>query len=143
MSTKAIIIFLALLVVGIVFAITSWLFTTEDQVSSGPVIQIADSLGQQVTLPDPATIAIEQNDDAKLLADESGFRILYFPGDQSFLITILAEPFNSLRTQAENAFLSIEKISASQACRLTVAERLAHDIEPTMEQREFKLSFCN
>ncbi len=70
------------------------------------------------------------------------YRMVYFAKDGAFLITIESLPFAEARAKAEADFIDNLRISKEDACRLTVAEAVPQDVDPSLAGLDFGLSFC-
>ena len=76
------------------------------------------------------------------LADEEGFDILYFSKENSFLISILGSPFESVRIDGEREFLNLLNINETEACKLDVAITTPLFANRNEAGKIYKLSFC-
>lgn len=79
--------------------------------------------------------------DSKLI-HEDGYEILYLEKFDSFLISILKQPFEVYRQVAETALLSQLGISQTDACRLDVTITTPAYVDPALGGNNFSLSFC-
>lgn len=70
------------------------------------------------------------------------YDITYFAADGSFIIGILALPFDEVRAKAEEAFLARLGISHADACRLTVFLAVPRWVDESLAGRNYRLSFC-
>ncbi len=90
-------------------------------VPEGDTITIGTPNGSvEVKNPYKNAVRVEAGDYV-LFRSTGDYHILYFPADSSFLITILNNPFNEVRSRAESDFLSALGITQPQACLLKVA----------------------
>ncbi|MDR3642100.1 MAG: hypothetical protein P4L74_00540 [Candidatus Doudnabacteria bacterium] len=80
-----------------------------------------------------ATTVIKQNDN---------YSIVYFPVDQSFLITILAQPVQQNRDAAEQLLLSQLQVSEADACKLAVSLTVPAGVSEQLAGVDYGLSFC-
>ncbi|OGM09778.1 hypothetical protein A2W13_01190 [Candidatus Woesebacteria bacterium RBG_16_36_11] len=70
------------------------------------------------------------------------FKIAYIPVDKSFLISILDNPFEDVKKEAEKAFLQKLGITQEEACLLNVNIATNIRINPSYAGKNYKLSFC-
>lgn len=80
--------------------------------------------------------------DTTVIQQSDNFGIVYFSKDQSFLITILAQPVQQNRDAAEQALLKQLQISQADACKLTVALTVPADVDQALAGNDYGLSFC-
>ena len=80
--------------------------------------------------------------DTTVIAQNGNYSIVYFSVDQSFLITILAEPFNQNRTLAEQELLKHLGIAELDACKLTVSLGVPANVSEALAGKNYGLSFC-
>jgi len=76
------------------------------------------------------------------ISDEENFEIIYFEKFDSFLISILKQPFETHRQLAEQEFLRRLGIVEVDACRLDVTISSPAFVDPSLGGRNFGLSFC-
>ncbi len=89
----------------------------------------------------PATTPIQVDYPYK---DPSGkFVISYLPDSDDYTITLLSSPFDVVRTQAEQAFLSQLKLTKAQACQKNVRIATPRFANPDQSGQDFPLSFCS
>ncbi len=72
----------------------------------------------------------------------NNYEIIYFPATKSFLISILASPFETNRQLAETEFLRRLNITKTDACKLTVDITTPAFANESEAGQNFKLSFC-
>lgn len=77
-----------------------------------------------------------------LFVDETYYKIVYYPDDKAFLISIQGSPFETIRNQAEEKFLQELGIDQTQACRLQVWITTPNYINPAFAGQNYRLSFC-
>jgi len=68
--------------------------------------------------------------------------ISYDTMDSSFWVAVAAKPFLENRAMAERDFLEVLGISQGNACRLNVVVGIPYGIDPSLNGRQFNLSFC-
>src|SRR4030042_1347158 len=69
-------------------------------------------------------------------------KIAYIPVDKSFLISILDNPFEDVKKEAEKAFLQKLGITQEDACLMNVNIATNIRINPSYAGKNYKLSFC-
>lgn len=77
------------------------------------------------------------------LTNDVNFSILYYPRDESFLVTITNSPFENYRQQAESVLLTLLGVSETEACRLTVSIGTPAFANPEQAGKNYPLSFCS
>jgi hypothetical protein len=77
-----------------------------------------------------------------LLVDRPQYKIVYYPLDEAFLITILVPGFDNLRPKAEEDLLSVLQINESTACQLDVFTTTPRYANPAEAGKNWPLSFC-
>lgn len=77
------------------------------------------------------------------LTNDVNFSVLYYPQDESFLITITNSPFENYRQQAESVLLTLLGVSETEACRLTVSIGTPAFANPDEAGKNYPLSFCS
>ena len=82
------------------------------------------------------------NDGYALFEKTSKYKIAYIPVDKSFLISILDNPFEDVKKEAEKAFLQKLGITQEDACLLNVNIATNIRINPSYAGKNYKLSFC-
>jgi hypothetical protein len=80
--------------------------------------------------------------DTTVIKQNDNYSIVYFSVDQSFLITILAEPVQANREAAEQEFLNNLQISQADACKLTVSLAVPAGVSEALAGQNYGLSFC-
>lgn len=80
--------------------------------------------------------------DTTVIAENENYSIVYFTTDQSFLITILAEPVQASRDAAEQELLAKLNIQQSDACRLKIALTVPAGVDEQLAGKDYGLSFC-
>lgn len=78
-----------------------------------------------------------------LVTDTRTYQLFYYPESQAFLISILSSPFESVRRQAEEAFVGQLDISQQDACRLKVNVTTPSFANPQEAGKIYPLSFCS
>lgn len=73
---------------------------------------------------------------------ELGYQIVYLSMDQSFIVSLIENPWREWRPQAEQAFLKALNISQSDACNLKVALTIPYNVDPEYAGQDLGLSFC-
>lgn len=84
---------------------------------------------------------VSSNGDA-LVTTTAAYQIVYYRQDGSFLIHVLAMPFEASRQKAEAEFLEILGVSRADACRLEVTVGTSRDVDENRAGRMYGLSFC-
>lgn len=87
-------------------------------------------------------ITDQNNTRQYILANEKNYMIIYFGKYDSFLIQILAQPFDENRGAAELRFLQIINAPAEIACQLKVTVNTTYAVDPVLSGNNFGLSFC-
>lgn len=82
------------------------------------------------------------DDGYSLFVKTSKYKIMYIPIDNSFLISIIDNPFDSVKPEAEEAFLNDLLITKEEACKLTVNITTPNSVNPAKSGQIYKLSFC-
>ena len=70
------------------------------------------------------------------------YKFSYIPVDNSFLISIIENPFDKVRIEAETAFLKKLNITQKEACRLNVSVSTNIRIDPGRAGVNYPISFC-
>lgn len=84
----------------------------------------------------------DETKDSITAEKNAGFNIAYFKNDQSFLITLEAEPLKQNRQLAEQELLKMLQIDEQSACRLKVSLVVPYEISPDLSGKDYGLSFC-
>ncbi len=84
----------------------------------------------------------DETKDSITAEKSAGFSIAYFKNDQSFLITLEAEPLKQNRLLAEQELLKMLQIDEQSACRLKVSLVIPYEISPALSGKDYGLSFC-
>lgn len=87
---------------------------------------------------------ITEDDETVVLAENDNYSISYYRPDSGFIIVFTSVPagtFQTERAAAESAFLSQLGISQSDACKLSVNERVTDNTSP-YDGELMGLSFC-
>lgn len=102
---------------------------------------------QTVLVENPYKIAQEiitpQN---VLIFSNDTFDILFFDysGQKSFLLDLHGgTDFATTRTNAENKFLELLKITRDQACLINVSEGISNSLDSNLSGKSLRLSFCS
>lgn len=82
----------------------------------------------------------KQGDSA--LVKTNNYELIYFPKNNSFLISILASPFERNRQLAEAELLRRLNISKEDACKLIIVTTTPAFVNANEAGQNFKLSFC-
>lgn len=107
-------------------------------IPQGPTFRI-----QNTTVKNFYEGAKEVKPDGEVRVEEStGYHIIYEPGYNYFLLSIVGSPFSTYRLQAETALLKQLNIPPSQACQLNVDITTPRSINPKEAGITYKLSFC-
>lgn len=80
---------------------------------------------------------------AVLITQTSTYNITYYIPDSSFNILITAQPFDTIRAQAETAFLQMLGVSKADACKLNVKVGAPISVDPNNSGQNLGLSFCS
>jgi hypothetical protein len=112
---------------------------------SGSTFQIGTAQGT-VTVKNfyKTALSITADNGTVTLAQNNDYAIGYYRPDSSFTIVFSSVPsgsFTSLRTQAEQEFLSMLGISEADACKLSVSESVV-DKSSSYIGQALGLSFC-
>ena len=148
--TTAIVIILAIWIIGLIIGKNE---TKEVTVIPSPV---STATPKPLNIPESPRIqvsGIEVNNfykeaiiiggDGYALFDKTDkFKIAYIPVDKSFLISILDNPFEDVKKEAEKAFLQKLGITPEEACLLNVNIATNIRINPSYAGKNYKLSFC-
>jgi len=78
-----------------------------------------------------------------LIDNSSTYKVVYYPIDKAFLISILGSPFDSVRKVAEQAFLKDLGITQADACKLSVYITTPAAYNPSEAGTNYTLSFCS
>jgi len=85
---------------------------------------------------------ITQDQQTVVLVENTNYTIVYNRDDSGFVIGLLSGSLQETRDAAETAFLSQLGISKSEACKLTVDERVLDKASP-YDGQLMGLSFCS
>lgn len=72
----------------------------------------------------------------------AGFGIFYNEMNNSYAIDVWKEPLGDTRERASRYFLSITKMSETEACAQNVYVGVVEDISPELTRKNLGLSFC-
>lgn len=111
------------------------------------------TLAYRRTIPLPSTVAYKVQEVIKHgepldtqgnkdIARTNRYGIMYAPGSKSFVISILASPFEEVRNEAEAAFLQNTGLTKEEACMVNVSIGVPHFVSPERAGQVFPLSFC-
>ena len=70
------------------------------------------------------------------------FTIDYYPQDQSFVISLSAQPIQKSRDAAEQALLSDLGLDQITACKLKVSLTVPFNVDNNLAGQDYGLSFC-
>ena len=73
---------------------------------------------------------------------QKNYSINEIQSNKSYQIVIIGSPFSTYRNEAENAFLSLLKISKDQACKMKVSVTTPYFANPDESGQTYPLSFC-
>ncbi len=86
---------------------------------------------------------VQTETDTVVFAQTGQYSIIYYPNEQTFSITINAQPVQAARDAAEAALLQKLGISQTQACSLTVSTYVPFDVDQNLAGQDYGLSFCS
>ena len=140
---KIIIFILSVLILLACIGVGIFLFENHgnSQVSNTNTKIIQTSQGP-INVQDYTQHPVQVTNDAIVIEQTNDYQILNFKADNSFLITLLAEPIGQSRTTAENAFLKDLNITQTQACELNVSVKTTEAVDPVYSGHELGMSFC-
>lgn len=78
-----------------------------------------------------------------LFSQNIDYQIIYFSGEEQFLISIMGSPFEEKRALAESNFIQVLGISQEDACKLNVIINTPLFANPDESGVNYKLSFCD
>ena len=85
---------------------------------------------------------VEKTEEAIVISQKPGFKIIYFPKDEAFLITLAQTPISQSRALAEAELLANLGITKDQACELKVVITVPYEVDPAASGQNYPLSFC-
>lgn len=110
-----------------------------------PALPRARSLEE--LLLDPSTIRLgpddylfAQTEDSRYEVQE--FQITYHAPDETFTLSLMAEPLGKARREAEMAFLAMLGLSETRACALRVIVAVPWDLSERYAGQNLGMSFC-
>lgn len=143
---KFLLISILLLFFGILVWVSYQIFPEEPKKTSKEVVEkekVKDEIPSEIPLKDFRSNALETNSVGEmLLADEKDYQIVYFEGDQSFIITLYTPPIPETQQKAEEALLRILGVTKNQACKLNVSLGVPYQVDPQYIGVSLPLSFC-
>lgn len=77
-----------------------------------------------------------------LIETKDEYHIIYHPENESFLVSVLSSPFETVREKAEEVFLKKLGITINEACKLDVSITTPRFINPIESGKIYGLSFC-
>ncbi len=121
---------------------TSFNGSSTASIPSGSTFEIGTSKGTVTVNNFYKTMDyITHDQQTVVLAENEAYTVVYNRSDSGFIIGILAEPLQAARDAAEAAFLNQLEVSKSDACNLTVDERVL-DTNSPYDGELIGLSFC-
>lgn len=75
-------------------------------------------------------------------SDDDAFQILYYPEDNGFLVSLLAEPLGENRLRAENALRGKLQLTDEALCKLNAHVATSIHVNETYAGQNLGLSFC-
>lgn len=155
MERKLLILCGIVLLVAFIFILwkTLWSRTDEEPVPSIPENEqmVVRGVSEPVTVRDvtlpprnnPAEKpnVIDQQGDV-LMKQAPSYDILYFSGDQSFLITLKDQNLQAARDAAEADLLQRLQVGRKEACKVQVIVGVPYDVSPQASGQDYNLSFC-
>lgn len=111
---------------------------------TGPTFVLGTSRGNVVVNNFYNNAKETSADHTSVLAQETdGYNITYYAPDSSFNVLITQTPFDTVRAQAEAAFLQLLGVSKADACKLNVKIGTMASVDPTHAGQNLGLSFCS
>jgi hypothetical protein len=148
MSGKKLLYFLGILIVIILLMFSFYIANKQPSSSpnSTPTSTAATLIipvpGGTVPVNNITQNPVQQADDTVLFAQTSQYSIIYYTQEQTFSITINAQPVQAARDAAEAALLQKLGITKTQACSLTVTTYVPYDVDQNLAGQDYGLSFC-
>ncbi len=141
---------IAIIIIGLFAYSLYFALTSKKQVAapvvtsqiSGPTLTVPTQNGSSTQVSDITKNPQAVLGDTDVIDQNSGYSIVYFSKDQSFLITILSEPAQENRDAAEQELLTKLQVSQSTACDLKVALTVPADVDEALSGQDWGLSFC-
>lgn len=78
-----------------------------------------------------------------IVENAAAFQIFYYPESQSFLLSILGQPFETAREQAEQELLRKLDVSRDDVCRLNVSITTPSHANPDNAGKIYKMHVCS
>lgn len=95
-----------------------------------------------VKIMDVTKNPVSKSEDTLVIAKTDNYDIVYFPKEQTFLITIESPSVNQARISAEQDLLKILNVGIADACRLKVVLSVPFDVNQDLSGKNYGLSFC-
>ncbi len=92
--------------------------------------------------PSPKSLDTKKYESLIYEDPNKNFQIIFISKEKQYQIFINNSPFDTYRTQAENAFLSLLNISKEEACKLKVTIGTPYFVNPNEAGQIYSLSFC-
>lgn len=130
---------IAIVVVIIILTVVMVTYSNKDKAVGGENSVVFNTKIGEIQVQD----AYENREgEYTVIRNSSQYEILFYPNDQSFLITLYATPIDKVKKDAEKTFIKALNITEAQACELPVVIRVPDRIDPTYSGVNYKLSFC-
>lgn len=98
--------------------------------------QLVEKVEQILSEPHPI------DNHSPILFENARYKIVYFDDSGEFDIIILDSPFEEIKKEAEQMFLSVMHLSETEACNLHVFVVTPRFANPELVGQSFPLSFC-
>lgn len=130
---------IAIIAVIIILTVVMVVYSNKDSAVGGENAVVFNTKIGEISVQD----AFEAREgEYTIIRSSTKFDILFYPKDQSFLITISSTPIDNVKKEAEKTFIEALNITEEQACELPVVIRVPYRIDPAYAGVDYKLSFC-
>lgn len=127
----------SMVITGIVFTVfKNWVFLS-------PIEKAKENALKQVLRDDKGNPMISQDKfEQYLLVENPKYQIIYQKSNDTFIISINDSPFEEIKKEAEENFLSLIKADKNIACQLKVRIATPAFANPELAGKNFSLNFC-
>lgn len=140
-SQKYILLILIIMAIVVIAGIIITVFKNWGVLS--PIEKAKENALEQVLLDERGNPMISQDKfEQYLLVEDPQYQIIYQKSNDTFIISINNSPFEEIRKEAEENFLSLIKTDKSIACQFKVRITTPAFANPELAGKNFPLSFC-
>ena len=143
MKTRYKVLIAAVIIILFLYSLFAAFKSRQPSVSqSGNSLSLPTKSGDTLKVYDIRQNPVLVTGDTTVVAQTESYSIVFFAKDQSILITLLSQPVQRSRDQAEQALLDKLKISFTEACQLKVSLSIPASVDEQLAGTDYGLSFC-